>query len=454
VSVLVPLALLAQLRPDGFDWQVPGLRDELVTALLRALPKTIRRNVVPAADWAERFAADLSGRGPEDERGLPATTLVAALAALVQRVANQPVTAADFELERVPAHLLPTFRAIDARGRTVGSDRDLSALQARLSEKARTSVAATIDRGAAQVAAARPGGAPGGAPAFPARSGVTAWDFGDLPDVVDTRVAGGVVRGYPAIVDDGASVSLRLETTAADAAAASRAGVRRLLLLAVPSPATYVLEHLTSAEKLALAASPYPNAKALIEDARRAVADAVLARTSAAGGVRTAAAFDSARDAFSAVVVDDTFAAVGLAAKVLTAAREVERALKAQNSLTLLAALGDVRGQLSGLVFPGFVSAIGLARLAHVPRYLAAALERVRGLSDNPGRDRQRQTEYERSAVAYTEAGGTIPVAPEASAGIAHARWLLEELRVSLFAQRLGTAEPVSAQRILKALRD
>ncbi len=452
VSVLVPLALLAQLRPDGFDWQVPGLRDELVTALLRALPKTIRRNVVPAADWAERFAADLAGRGPEDARGLPATPLVAALAALVQRVANQPVTAADFELERVPPHLLPTFRAIDARGRTVASDRDLSALQARLSEKARTSVAATIDRGAAQVAAARPGAAPGQAAGFPARSGVTAWDFGDLPDVVDTRVAGGVVRGYPAIVDDGASVSLRLETTAADAAAASRAGVRRLLLLAVPSPATYVLEHLTSAEKLALAASPYPNAKALIEDARLAVADAVLARAAEAG-VRTAAAFDSVRDAFSAVVVDDTFAAVALAARVLTAAREVERAFKGQNSLTLLAALGDVRGQLSGLVFPGFVSAIGLARLAHVPRYLAAALDRVRGLADNPGRDRQRQTEYERSALAYTEAGGTIPASSDAPAGVVQARWLLEELRVSLFAQRLGTAEPVSAQRILRALR-
>jgi ATP-dependent helicase HrpA len=449
VSVVVPLALLAQLRPDGFDWQVPGLRDELVTSLLRALPKTIRRNVVPAADWAERFAADLAGRGPEDTGGLPDAPLTAALAALVQRVANQPVSAADFDLDRVPAHLRPTFRAVDARGRAVGSDRDLAALQARLADRARSSVAATIDRGAAAVAAASPAA---GAPGFTARAGLTAWTFDDLPDVVDTRVAGGVVRGYPAIVDDGASVSLRVEATPEDAARATRAGVLRLLLLAVPSPASYVLEHLTSAEKLALAASPYPNAKALIEDARRAVAADVVARE-APEGIRTRAAFDRARDALSAAIVDDTFAAVGLAARVLTAAREVERELKAHTSMALLGALGDVRAQLSGLVFPGFVTAIGLQRLAHVPRYLGAALDRVQQLPDNPGRDRQRMTEYERAAVLYAEAGGTIPPAADAPAGLVHARWLLEELRVSLFAQQRGTAEPVSLQRIAKTLR-
>jgi ATP-dependent helicase HrpA len=450
LTVIVPLALLAQLRPDGFDWQVPGLRDALVTALLRALPKAIRRNVVPAGDWAERFAAELAGRGPENSDGLPATTLVGALAALVQRVANQPVTAADFDLERVPPHLLPTFRAVDARGRTAGTDRDLRALQARLADRARTSVAATIDRSASRVAAAT---TDGGATGFSARSGITTWTFGDLPDVVDTRVAGGVVRGYPAIVDDGSSVSLRLETTPEDAARLTGAGVRRLVLLAVASPASYVLEHLTSTEKLALAASPYPSAKALIEDARVAVADAVLQREAPGGSVRSGAAFEHVRDALSAVVVDDTFAAVSLAVRVLTGAREVERALKGQTSMALLGALGDVRGQLSGLVFPGFISATGLPRLAHVPRYLAGALERVQTLPDNPGRDRQRQTEYERAAALYAEAGGSIPPSADAPPGLVHARWLLEELRVSLFAQRLGTAEPVSPQRLAKALR-
>ena len=217
----------------------------------------------------------------------------------------------------------------------------------------------------------------------------------------------------------------------------------------MPSAAAHVLEHLTSAEKLALAASPYPNAKALIEDARVAVADAVLSDTV----VRTRAEFERVRDAFSAVVVDRTFAAVSLAAKVLSGAREVERAMKDANALSLLGALGDVRGQLAGLVFPGFVARTGLDRLAHVPRYLAGALDRVRALPDNPGRDRQRMTEFERAAAAFAEAGGSIPLAPDAPPTLAATRWLLEEYRVSLFAQRLGTAEPVSAQRIAKALK-
>jgi len=451
VTVVVPLPLLAQLRPDGFDWQVPGMRDELVTALLRALPKTIRRNVVPAADWAEKFSAELAEKGPEHANGLPKTTLVDALAALVQRVANQRVSAADFELDRVPGHLMPSFRAVDARGRAIGSDRDLATLQRRLADRARSSVESAVTRerpaarSAAKVAEA--------SPAFASRSKLTAWDFDELTEVVDTPVAGGVVRGYPALVDEGDSVALRIEATPEDAARHTRAGTRRLMLLAVPSPATYVLDHLTANEKLALAASPYQNAKALIEDARVALADDVLLRESTSGGVRTKAEFERVRDAYSSVSVERTFQTVSLAAKVLLAQREVDRAMKDASSITLLGALNDVRGQVKGLIFPGFLSRTGLTRLQHLPRYLAGALERVKTLSDNPDRDRQRMTEYERAAAGFVDAGGTMPLPLDAPANLVHTRWLLEELRVSLFAQRLGTAEPVSPQRIAKALK-
>lgn len=451
VTVVVPLPLLAQLRPDGFDWQVPGMRDELVTALLRALPKTIRRNVVPAADWAEKFSAELAEKGPEHANGLPKSTLVDALAALVQRVANQRVGAADFELERVPGHLLPSFRAVDARGRAVGSDRDLAALQRRLADRARSSVESAVTRERpAPRAAARVAEA---SPAFASRTKLTTWDLDELTEVVDTPVAGGVVRGYPALVDDGDSVALRVEATPEDAARHTRAGIRRLLLLAVPSPATYVLDHLTANEKLALAASPYQNAKALIEDARVALADDVLLREAPSGVVRTKAEFERVRDAFSVASVDRTFQTVSVAAKILLAQREVERAIKDASSITLLGALNDVRGQLQGLIFSGFLSSTGLARLQHLPRYLAGALDRLKTLPDNPGRDRQRMTEYERASAGFVEAGGTVPLPATAPANLVQTRWLLEEYRVSLFAQRLGTAEPVSIQRIAKALK-
>ncbi|WP_103662942.1 ATP-dependent RNA helicase HrpA [Microbacterium sp. CJ77] len=460
VAVIVPLALLAALRPDGFDWQVPGLRPDLVTALLRALPKSIRRHVVPAADWAARFADDLAGAGPENHAGLPPTTLAAALAKLVQRVANQLVSADDFEMDRVPAHLRPTFRVVDERGRTVGSGRDLRELQETLSGRARESVATRL---AAPASAST--GKPRRGPAAPAgpspsadasvreREGITTWDLGELPPVVDTRVAGGVVRGYPTLVDQGSSVSLRIESTPDAADRALRVGIRRLVLLAVPSPVSYVQEHLTANEKLALAASPYASAKALIEDCRAAAADALIRTVAPTGVVRTADEFARVRDAVSAGIVDALFAAVSLTARILLAARDVDRALRGQNAMTLLAALGDVRAQVAGLIYPGFVLRTGTARLAQLPRYLEGARLRLEELADTPGRDRQRLTEYERAAAAYAEAGGTIPVSRDASPALVHARWLLEEYRVSLFAQRLGTAEPVSLPRITKALR-
>ncbi|MCT9820638.1 ATP-dependent RNA helicase HrpA [Microbacterium sp. W1N] len=458
VSVVVPLVLLAQLRPDGFDWQVPGMRDELIAALLRALPKAIRRHVVPAADWAATLSAELAGEGPESHDGLPPRTLRAALAARIQRVANQPVTADDFDLDRVPGHLTVSFRAVDQRGRALGSSRDLADLQRRLAGRARESVARSLQapapagraRPAAGAVAAASGIPAAGAAGVTERTGLTTWDVGVLPEVVDTKVAGGVVRGYPALVDEGATVALRIEATPEGAARLTRAGVRRLVLLSSPTPAPYVLEHLTAPEKLALAASPYPSAKALIEDARVAVADAVIART--APEVRTPEQFAAVQGAFAGAVVDELFQAVSLTSRILTLHRQVDKAVRGQNSMTLLSALGDVKGQLAGLVHDRFVSRTGLARLAHLPRYLQGALERVEGLADNPGRDRQRQSEFERAATLYAEAGGTIPVDPAAAAALVHARWLLEEYRVSLFAQRLGTAEPVSLQRITKAL--
>ncbi|MEV8266002.1 ATP-dependent RNA helicase HrpA [Microbacterium sp. NPDC076911] len=461
VTAVVPLALLAQLKPAGFDWQVPGMRDELITALLRSLPKSLRRHVVPAADWATKFSAELKGQGPEDHGGFPPQSLRDALAARIQRLASQQLDGSAFEMERVPGHLQVSFRAVDERGRAVGSDRDLAALQARLSGRARTSVAKSLNppqsrsaRGPAAVAGPSAGSPASSSSNFAERSGVTEWNFGEVPAVVDTRVAGGIVRGYPAIIDDGAAVSLRIEATPEAAAKATRAGVRRLLLLSVPSPTSYVLEHLTAPEKLALAASPYPSAKALIEDCRAAVADAVIERVSADSPIRTAAAFATARDALSSVVVDELFRTTSLTAKILTASRDVERAVREQNSLTLLGALGDVKGQLAGLIYPGFVSRTGLAQLNHLPRYLRGARERVRALAENPGRDRQRMSEIERAVAIFTDAGGAIPPPPHTAPALEHTRWLLEEFRISLFAQQLGTAEPASLQRIQKALKE
>lgn len=459
VSVVVPLPLLAQLEDSGFDWQVPGLRAELVTGLLRALPKAIRRNVVPAADWAEKFGVELVEEGPESHGGLPPHTLKDALARRIQPLANQRVSAADFDDARVPPHLRMNFRAVDERGRVVGSDRELRALQARLCDRARTSIARSI---AAPVRTTDPSGGrstvrgPGehgiGAPVE--QTGLTAWTFGPLPEVVDTKVAGGIVRGYPAIIDRGKSVSVRVESTPDAAASATSAGVLRLVLLNMPSPSSYVQEHLTSQEKLALAlaASPYQSAAALIEDCRTAVARKVIQTIAPDGIVRKEADFARVRNAVSAVLVDELFACVSLVARILTKSREVERGIKSQNSLALLGPLNDLRTQLSALLHPGFVSAAGLDQIGQFPRYLEGMLDRLKTLASEPGKDRARMTEYERMAKVFEEAGGTIPLVFDATPALIEVRWLLEEYRISVFAQRLGTAQPVSPQRIMRAL--
>jgi ATP-dependent helicase HrpA len=476
VTATVPLALLPRLDPVAFESQVPGFRQELVTALIRSMPKRLRVNFVPATDWAVRLLGEL---GPDPVDSAPAAGgatdvrggFLGRLAALMTRLAHVPVSADDFDRERLPDHLRVTFRVVDERGATVGAGKDLTALQNRLAEPARASIArlsgASATRtpdsrrnrktdapdataptdAAARIAAASPAG--GGAIE---RSGLTDWTIGDLPRFVDTRQQGGVIRAYPALVDEKTSVAVRLMATAEEQARATPAGVLRLVLLAVPSPASYVREHLTQNEKLLLATSPYQNVQALFDDAMLACADEALRALHPDGLVWTRAEFDAVRDRLSAAVLPLLDQTVATVLRILSAARDADRALKAVTSMALLPAITDAREQLAALVRPGFISATGLARLGHLPRYLAGIAYRLEKLPDNPARDRAWMNEVQTATERLVEAGGSIPLRPHAPENIVRARWLIEELRISLFAQPLGTAEPASLQRITKAL--
>jgi ATP-dependent helicase HrpA len=221
---------------------------------------------------------------------------------------------------------------------------------------------------------------------------------------------------------------------------------------ATPSPVAYVQEHLSNEEKLQLAASAYPGTRALLDDCLAACVDAELRARHPDGLLRTRAEFDAVRDAIAAGIMDRMFETVSLVARILTTAREADRAISGASSIQLMAALGDARTQLQGLVPAGFVSATGLERLRHLPRYLEAISIRVRKLVENPGRDRQAMNQLEPTMTAFEAAGGRIPIDPEAPAPLVRVRWMLEELRVGLFAQELRTAETVSPQRIAKAL--
>ncbi|MFD2674323.1 ATP-dependent RNA helicase HrpA [Gulosibacter bifidus] len=467
VTAIVPLPLLAMLEPEGFDWQVPGLRAELVTALLRTLPKATRRNFVPAADWAARLLALLGDVHPHTGTQ-PSGTITGTLHEHMQREAGMRFDEAEFDLERVPAHLRMRFRVVDDRGRELGVGMNLSALQQRLK---RASEAALVHAIPTNADAGRHGAATRGgsgskhrdsagtaaaqhAASVSEQQDVTAWPADSLPESFDIRRKHGVIRAWPTLkLRDPAhpatsKIDLVLATTAADQAREHDRAVAALLARSVPSPASYVQAHLTASEKLALAASPYPSVNALIDDVLFALAVPAIPETS----IRTRAEFDRVRDAFNAGLVDAMFEAVKGVAQVLTAQREALAAMKRTNALAFLGSLTDMREQLDALIFNGFISRTGIARLPHLQRYLRAISYRCERLSQNAATERAGSLEMVTALALYREAGGTLPPEPDASATMCDARWMLEELRVSLFAQQLGTATPASLKRLRKLL--
>jgi ATP-dependent helicase HrpA len=435
VTVNVPIALLASLKPDGFDWQVPGFREELVTALIKTLPKEIRRNVVPAGDWARRL---LAAAGPSTGSGTDAVAepveapLAQYLADEIRRQTYTPVDPGDFDVERVPPHLRVTFAAIDERGRVTASSKVLSSLQLQLKSTVRASVAKASVTPKSDLE----------------RTGLTTWDFDELPRVLDTKHGSGVIRAYPSLVDEGKTVAIRLQSTPDDQARAMRAGVRRMLLLAIPAPTAYVQQHLTAPEKLILATSPYRSTAELFADCMAACIDDVIGDAE----IFTKTQFEAARDRVSATIVDAMFSTVAQVSAVLVAARAAEKLISQTSSMALLGPLADAREQLGNLVYPGFVSATGPTQLRRIPVYLAALSHRITRLADNLGRDRVWLSEVQQATERYVSAGGDLPLQPNAPEHLRHARWMLEELRVGLFAQHLPTAEPVSLQRITKVL--
>ncbi|PPF78746.1 ATP-dependent RNA helicase HrpA [Subtercola sp. Z020] len=456
VTVTVPLALLPRLDAAGFEAQVPGFREELVTALIRSLPKAIRRNFVPATDWAAKLLTALpdeatpgtpgSGTQGSGARGSGARgsagdlAFLSSLAQTMSRLAYVPVAVSDFDRSRIPSHLSVTFRVVDEKGATVASSKDLPALQARFQSAARDSVARASRSSAHSIE----------------RSGLTTWDITELPTFVDTRLQNSVIRAYPAIVEEKTSVAVKLMSTQQEADRVTPAGIRRLLLLNVASPVSYVRDHLSQNEKLILATSPYPSIQALFDDCLKACADDALRALHPDGLVRTKPEFDAVRDRLSSGLIDAMYQTVATVAASLTKARDAERALKAVTSVSLLPALSDARAQLGALLFPGFISSTGIAQLRNYPRYLTGLEQRMQKLPDAPARDRAWMTEVQNATARYEASGGLLPLPPDAATALSplliRARWMIEELRISLFAQSLGTAEPVSLQRLQKLL--
>ncbi|NUK03035.1 ATP-dependent RNA helicase HrpA [Streptomyces lunaelactis] len=432
VTVHIPLQVLNQVTSEGFDWQIPGLREDVVMELIRSLPKPIRRHYVPAPNYAKAFL----------ERAVPLQEpITATLARELQRMVGVPVTADDFDLDRMPDHLRITFRIVDERRKNLAEDKDLEALKLQLRPKARQALSK-----AAAAATSGPSGGEG-----IERTGLTDWTIGTLTRVFETRRAGQPVKAYPALVDAGETVAVRLFDTEAEQQQATWRGTRKLILLNIPvNPAKFAADKLTNQHKLALSRNPHGSIQALFDDCAMAAADKLIADHG--GPAWDEESFRKLHDKVRADLVDATVRTVGQVQQILAAWQACERRLKATNSLTLINNVQDVRGQLAALMPAGFVTRTGLRRLPDLMRYLVAVDRRLQQMPTNVQRDTTRMAKVHEMQDEYAWLLEQMPQGRPVPQEVLDIRWMIEELRVSYFAHALGTAQPVSDKRIVKAI--
>ncbi len=421
VTVHVPIDVLARLGGDEFAWQVPALREELVTALIKSLPKDLRRNFVPAPDTARAVLAGIVTDGEP---------LLAALQRELRRRTGILVPIDAFDLDKLPAHLRVTFAVESPEGAEVARGKDLGVLQQELAATARRAVAAVV---ASDLE----------------RSGLRRWpeDIDELPRTVESAIEGRIVRGFPAFIDAGAAVDVRVFATSGEQAAAARPGLRRLLRLSVPSPVKAIERRLDPRTRLTLGINPDGSLSALLDDCADAAVDSLVAEP-----VWTREEFAALRDRVARELASSTIAIVDRAAKVLAAAHDVQSALPASPPSAQTDAVADIRAHVEQLLPPGFVTATGATRLADLARYLTTARRRLDLLPRATNADRERMARVRAVQDAYGDLVDALPAQRRAAADVADIAWQIEELRVSLWAQQLGTPRPVSEQRIYRAI--
>ncbi|GGO88709.1 ATP-dependent helicase [Wenjunlia tyrosinilytica] len=421
VTVHIPLPVLNQVTGEGFDWQIPGLREDLATALIRSLPKAIRRNFVPAPDVAREALARLAVREEP---------LTEALARELHRIRGVVIPPEAWDLERVPDHLRITFRVVDGKHHKVAEDKDLGALKFKLRPKTRAAMSA--------------------AGSGIERKGLTTWTFGTLPRTFEDKRDGHAVKGYPALVDEGETAAIRLFETEEEQQRAMWAGTRRLLLLCANSPVKSIQGRLGTQAKLALSHSPHNSTADLFDDCVSCAVDKLM--DDFGGPAWDEEGFAKLRDHVRAELYGTAADAVVKVANVLAVAHRVERRLKGSTSLALVPALTDIKAQLEGLVHRGFATGVGLRRLPDVLRYLKAVEHRLERLPNAPQRDRELMLKVEQMRHEYQRLVDALPSGTPPGPELERIRWMIEELRVSYFAQGLGTPYPVSDKRIVKAI--
>ncbi|HHF5441225.1 TPA: ATP-dependent RNA helicase HrpA [Haemophilus influenzae] len=422
VTVHIPLPLLNQVEMTGFDWQIPGLREELVIALIKSLPKSYRRNFVPAPNYAQAF---LSRTVPLEKPLLD--TLIYEL----RRMTGVTVEAEQWNWEQIPSHLKMTFRVVDENDKKIAESMNLDELKFSLKDRVQESISAVADDGIEQ-------------------SGLHIWSFADLPQCYEQKQRGFSVKAFPAIVDEKDAVGIKLFETEFEQAVAMQQGLRRLLLLNVPSPIKYLHEKLPNKAKLGLYFTPFGRVLDLIDDCIACAVDKLIADFG--GFVWDEAGFEKLRDFVRENLNEVTVDIAQKVEQILSLNHALNQRLKGKMDFTMAFALSDIKSQLAGLVYQGFMQKSSYDRLPDLQRYLQAVDKRIDKLAQDVNRDRAAMLRVEQVQQAYQQLLAKLPKSKPISDEIAEIRYMIEELRVSLFAQQLGTKYHVSDKRVLNLI--
>ncbi|WP_245612802.1 ATP-dependent RNA helicase HrpA [Rheinheimera texasensis] len=422
VSLCIPLALLNQVEEQGFDWLIPGLRHELLVSLIKCLPKVYRRNFVPAPNYADALLQSIQ---PDDG------PLLSVVTQRLKRMSGVTIPDDAWELTELPAHLKMNFKVTDDKGAVIAQHRSLALLKQKLQGQVQETLSQVAEKGIEQ-------------------QELTDWSFGELPREYIRIQSGYEIKAFPALVDQKNSVSIQLLDSPEQAAAQSRLGLRRLMLLNLPSPVKYLQDHLPNKAKLGLYFNPFGKVLELIDDCIAAGIDHLISQQS---WPHNQLEFLQLRDSVRAELGDTVLAVALQVEQILTVGHEISKKLRGRMDLALTYANADIKQQLDALLFKGFVSEFGAGRLDDIKRYLLALQKRLEKLPVDPQRDRLQMHEYQKAADAYQQLLGKFAgkVLPEP---VREIRWMLEELKVSLFAQQLGTPYPISAKRVLLAVQE
>lgn len=421
VTVNIPLTILNQIDNDSvFQWQVVGFREELIIALIKSLPKSLRRNLVPAPNYAKAFL----------ERAIPyQTDLFTALEKEFRRMTGVTINKEDWQLEQVPSYLKMTFNILDENGKTILVGKDLSLLKEQLKEKVQkilTKITQTQNNDIE-------------------KSDITDWNFGHLPKVYESKRQNYVVKAYPTLVDEGKSVAIKLVDSEEQQAKFMQQGIKRLIYLNIPSPIKYLHEKLPNKAKLGLYFNPFGKINDLIDDCIYCGINYLIEKEQ--GIIFEQQQFPPLLDKIKGEINDIIVEIASQVERILTLNYEITKKLKGRMDLSLALSLADIKKQLSQLIYKGFVADSGYQKLPDIYRYLQAIDKRIEKLFLDPNKDRLHLIVIERVTELYLKLQQQEKYKTHELL-IKQLRWMIEELRVNLFAQQLGTPYPISEKRI------